>query len=428
MSKDANGNEIKEFELDEAALKSIASLVTVDTAEIAKELDRIQKEAQAELDAKTDKELSKLQTKEAKEAQDAIDAKDFSKMSKEQFAVTQLSAALNGNKSVLAEMNVIAMKSLEDAQLIEKATYMNAGTAADGGVLVPNAELYNDILSLLPTYSPLAGLANVVTLTDGSSIDVDALITDVTMTEVGTEGGSKAVTKPALQKTNVAVREWAGIALLTKKLLKQSAIDVYALLRNSFARAIAKTRENMLIVDGSNGLSTLSGVTVLNAGGSTTSGKINVSLIPIADVKRMPFRVPTASGNGGTYVFSRLLLEALVTREDTTGQPILTLNSTNGGTLSGTFNNYPFVVSELLGTTDAVSTVHAIFGNFSEFAFVVRQGGIDTEIFNSGSVTDGSAVVHNLIQENKIAFRVEAWENAGFPLPSAFVRLRTSAS
>lgn len=413
--------ETQEIELTDEVAKSIASHVVVDTDAIATKIAEIQKAA-----VEADVEKSKLE-KDAEVAEGEIVGK-YDNLSKEAFAVKQLGAALAGDKEVLGEMNAHAIKSLEKAGLVEKATYLNAGTAADGGVLVPNAELLNDILDLLPKYSPLANILRTITLTDGNSIDIDALITDVTMTEVGTEGGSKTVTKPALQKANIAVREFAGIALMTKKLIKQSAIDVYALLRDSFARAIAKTREGLIITDATSGLETLSGVTVLNAGGSTTSGKTTVALIPLADIKKMPFSVPTAAGNGGTYVFSRLLLASLASREDTTGQPILTVNSSNGGTLNGTFNGYPFVVSELLGTTDVVSKVHAIFGNFGEYGFLVRQGAIDTQVFDSGTVTDGGAVVHNLIQENKLAMRTEIWEAVGFPLPSAFVRLRTSAS
>ena len=408
----------QEFEITDEVIKSIASLVTVDAKEVAKELAEIQKADKAASDV----EKSKLKNEEKAVEGEVLG--EFDKLSKEAFAVKQLSAALTRDDALLEKMNAHAIKSLEKAGLVEKATYLNAGTAADGGVLVPNADLLNDILTLLPNYSPLANLLRTITLTDGNSIDIDALITDVTMTEVGTEGGSKTVTKPALQKSNIAVREFAGIALMTKKLIKQSAIDVYALLRDSFARAIAKQREALIITDATSGLVTLSGVTQLTAAATNTT----VAKIPLAQLKQMPFSVPTASGNGGTYVFSRLLLASLATREDTTGQPILTVNSTNGGTLSGTFNGYPFVVSELLGTTDAISTVHAIFGNFAEYGFLVRQGAIDTAVFDSGTVTDGSAVVHNLIQENKLAMRTEIWEAVGFPLPAAFVRLRTAAA
>ena len=413
--------EEKTLEIDAEVLKQIAEKVEVkeiDYEALATKVSEINKAAEVE--------ASKLKTAEKEQEVEVLG--QFDKMSKEEFATKQMIAALSGHHKELGEMNAHALKTLAKAGLVEKATYLNAGTAADGGVLVPNAELLGDILSLLPKYSPVAGILRTITLTDGNSIDIDALITDVIMTEVGTEGGSKTVTKPALQKTNIAVREFAGIALMTKKLLKQSAIDVYALLRDSFARAIAKQREALIITDATSGLVTLSGVTVLNAGGTTTSGKTTVALIPLADIKRMPFSVPTASGNGGLYIFSRLLLASLATREDTTGQPIVTLNSSNGGTLTGTFNGYPFVVSELLGTTDAVSTVHAIFGNFAEYGFLVRQGAIDTAVFDSGTVTDGGSVVHNLIQENKLAMRTEIWEAVGFPLPAAFVRLRTSAS
>jgi len=281
-----------------------------------------------------------------------------------------------------------------------------------------------DILSILPEYSPLANLARVITLTEGNSLDIDAITADVILNEVGVEGGAKTVTKPTLAKSNVVVREFAGIALLTKKLIQQSAIDVYGILRDSFARAIAKKREQLLLTDASTGIAVIAGTvsSVMPTGNTLAAG------ITLKRLKAMPFLVPTASANSGTYVFSRALLAELAQKEDTTGQPIIAINSQNGGTLSGTFNGYPFVVAETLGLTDAASTVHAVFGNFAQYAVVVRQGAQSFDVFDSGTVTDGSAVVHNLIQENKLAVRAEVWENVGYPLPGAFVKLTTSAT
>jgi len=407
-------------ELDAAAIEAIAKQVKapeVDVEAITKSIrDSLAADAK-----KVEKEASKLAGGEAEEGE--IVSK-FEKMSKEAFVVAQMNAALQGNNEELGELNKYASKTLFDKGLITKATYMNAGTAADGGVLVPNAELMADVLSMLPEYAPLAGKVRVVTLTDGSSIDIDAITADVIMTEVGTEGGSKTVTKPTLAKTNVAVREFAGIALLTKKLLKQSALDVYAIVRDSFARAIAKKREQLILTDATSGIVNVSGtVSQVSPTGNTTVDKITLK-----QLKAMPFAVPTASASNGLYVFSRLLLASLAGREDSTGQPIVTVNSQNGGTLTGTFNSYPFVVAETLGTTDVASTIHAVFGNFQQYAVVVRQGAIDTSVFDSGTVVDGGSVSHNLIQENKVAVRAEIWENVGFPLPGAFVKLATSAT
>lgn len=407
----------KTIEIDasvtDAITKSVVDAIQpqLDALKVAKEVTK-------------DKEVNKLA--DGKKAIEGEVVNRFEKMGKEAFLIAQINAGLQGNNKELGELNQYALGTLEKANLVSKATYMNTGTAADGGVLVPNAELMADVLSLLSTYSPLAGLARTVTLTDGSSIDIDSIVADVVMSEVGAEGGAKSVTKPTLGKKNVAVREFAGIAILTKKLLKQSALDVYAIVRDSFARAIAKTREQLLLTDATSGLlgaGVVGEVNVVGATGVTTADKLTMK-----SIKSLPFLVPTASASQGTYVFSRLLLGSLAGREDTIGQPIVTLNSTNGGTLSGTFNGYPFVVAETMGVTDAVSTVHAAFGNWGQYAVVVRQGQIDTAVFDSGTVTDGSSVVHNLIQENKVAVRTEIWENVGYPLPGAFATLATAAS
>lgn len=410
-------------ELDDAAIEAIASKVK--GVEI--DYDKLASTIEAK-NLKTDKEINKTADGEDEEVKPVV-VDELSKLSKEAFAVKQLGAALAGDKDVLGKMNDFAMKTLREAGYIEKATYLNAGTTADGGAFVPNADLLKDIFTTLPNFSGVANLAREITLLEGDSLDLATLTADVVMTEVGTEGGDKTVTKPTIGDGNIAVREFAGIALLTKKLLRQSALDVYAVIRDSFARAIAKKREQLLLTDATSGIVTKSGVVVVNAGGSTTSGKDTVAEITVAELKRMPFAVPTASANGGTYVFSRLLLAELSVKEDTTGQPVIVINpGQNGGALSGTFNGYPFVVSEVLAATDAVSTVHAVFGNWGQYAIVLKQGAVDSQVFDSGVVVDGGSVEHNLIQQNKIAMRVENWENVGFPIPSAFVRLRTSAS
>lgn len=391
-------------------------------AEVSKSLDSRFEEMQKSLEVKGE-EINKLAG--GKNAIEGEVVGKYDTMSKEAFAVAQLHAALSGNRAELTELNTHAIKSLEAAGYVSKSTFMNGTTAADGAVLVPNAELMSDVLNMLPKFSALAGLARVITLTDGSTINVDALTADVIMTEVGTEGGSKAVTKPTLAKTAVSVREFAGIALLTKRLIAQSAIDVYGILRDSFARAIANQREKLLLTDSTSGLLTTSGIVAL----TEATGNTGVDKITLKMLKSMPFKVPTASAANGVYVFSRLLVGSLAGREDVNGRPVVTITSANGGAYTGTFNGtYPFVVAETLGTSDAVSTVHAAFGDFNQYGIVVRQGQIATAIFDSGSVTDGSSVVHNLIQENKIAVRAEIYENVGYPLPGAFATLKTAAS
>lgn len=412
-------SDVKEqtIELDDEAVKSIASKVEINEDSIAEKVA----EKLAAASVKKDKEVNKL-NKDGEDEGEKVEVKSgIEKLSKEDFALAQINAVLNKDSRELHKLNTHAIKTLREKGLVEKATYLNVGTTADGGAIVPNADLLTDIFNTLSTYSVLANELRTVNLLSGSSIDVSTLTADVVMTEVGSEGGAKTVTKPTLGDGNIAVREFAGIALMTKKLVAQSAIDVYAVLRDSFARAIAKKREQLILTDSSSGIINKSGIV-----NTTLAAPLNlVSEIPIATLLGMPYAVPTASANGGMYVLSRLLAGNLAVREDGENRPLAVIDG-SGGSLTGTLSNgYRFVIAETLGTSDAAGQVHAVFGNFRQYGVLVRQGAVDSQVFDSGTVTDGSAVVHNLIQENKLAMRVEFWENVGYPLPGAFNILTT---
>lgn len=359
--------------------------------------------------------------KGARGGEEAEVVEGYAALTKEQFAKEQIVAKFT-DRAKFKEMNDFAVKSLQKAGKIEKATYLNVGTDVDGGYLVPENELMTDVLNILPEFSSFAGELRVVTLTQGEGIDVATLTADVVMTEVGTEGGAKTATKVTFGDDQTNVREFAGIALMTKKLVAMSASDVYAILRDSYARAIAKNREELALTDATSGIINKSGIVTVSTGGTSltdTTWEI---------IKSLPYQVPTQSANGGIYVISRALMAHLDGLTGTDGHEIMVMDSGSAGTLTGRFRNgYRFVVAETLPNADAVSTEYAVFGNFGKYAIDVRLGAVQTDIFDSGIVTI-SGTDHNLIQENKLAMRVETWENVGYPLTGAFAVLTTDAS
>lgn len=404
-------------EVTEAVAKEVSKDIDAKFEELTKQLE--------ERIAEVSKKEEEIVDKGARGAAEAEVVEGLDALTKEEFVKRQFTALVKGQTETLKEMNEHAAKSLLDAGVINKATYMNVGTDADGGYLVPNADLLSEVMEVLPEYSALAGELRVITLNEGSSLDIATLTADVVMTEVGSEGGSKADTKTTVGTKNVAVREWAGIAIVTKKLLNQSAVDIWDMLRSSFARAIAKKREELALTDSTVGITNDAGVVEYQLAATNTS----YTDVTWSDMKKLPYQVPTDSANGGIYVVSRLLLGHLDSLSDTTGQDIVTVDGTNGaGQLTGRFKNgFRFVVAETLGTADAVDTPFAVFGNFSRYGVVLRQGQVDMSIFDSGVVNDGTTD-HNLINENKMAMRVETWENVGYPLPGAFVMLTTAAA
>lgn len=340
-------------------------------------------------------ELPKQETK----ATEQIDKVDF--------VAQQFVAWVSKDTKKLAELNQKALDSYK-TQAGSKATYLNTGVTADGGAIVPSAELLADVYTLLDNYSTVSNDLRVITLTEGDSLDVASLLADVVMTEVETEGGDKTVTKPTFGDGNVALREFAGIAILTKKLVRQAAVNVYDILRESFARAIANQRAEMALTDASSGIINKAGVVEVELGADAWTS-----------IRSMPYQLPTAAVPGAKYYISREMLEILDTAVDTTGRD-LDIVQLDGNGLSGRFKNgFAFAVEESLGA----STSHAVFGAMGRFGILLRQGTVESETFDQGTVVDGSAVTHNLIQQNKLAHRVAFYENVGYPLPGAFAVL-----
>lgn len=363
-----------------------------------------------------------------KQVQDAPEApvapvEREAKLDKYEFAAKQFSALVRGDRKELAELNQKAIDSFNSPKL--KATYMNTGVTADGGAIVPNADLLSDIYTTLGNYSTVSNDLRVITLETGDSLDIATLVADVVIKEVSAEGGKKSVTKPVMGDANVALREFAAVAIITKKLVRQAAMSVYDILLDSFARAIANQRAVIALTDTSSGLANKAGVqTVYTGTGNTTVDKVTY-----ANIKAMPYRLPVAAVPGSKYYISRELLEVLDSLKDTTGRD-LDLVTLDGDGLSGSFKNgFRFAVEEVLGKSGAP---HAIFGNMGRYGILLRQGSVENETFDTGIVNDGTNGVggtdHNLLQDNKLAQRLAFYENVGYPLPGAFAKLVLGAT
>ena len=331
-------------------------------------------------------------------------------MDKYELAAKQFTAWVNRDQETLAELN---QKALDTYKTKDPVGDHNTGVTADGGAIVPGAELLTDIYSTLQDYSTVANDLRVITLTSGNALDVATLVNDVIMSEVGSEGGDKSVTKLELGDEDVSLREFAGLSVITKKLVRQAAVNVYNILRESFARAIANQRAELALTDGDSGILNKTGVAEHEAGAA------GVENYTWGDVKRMPYQIPASAVSGGKYYISRELLETLDTAKDDQNRD-LDVVELDGDRMSGRFKNgFEFAVEETLGQDGAE---HAVFGSFGRFGILLRQGSVEVETFDSGTVEDDN-VTHNLLQQNKLAERVAFYENVGYPLPGAFVKL-----
>ena len=367
-------------------------------------------------ETKMSKEKEIAQAEIVEPASQEVASKEV-ELDKYEFTAKQFVAWVNKDAATLAELNKKAIESYSD--LKNKETYLNAGTVADGGAIVPNAQLLTEVYSILANYSSVADDIRVITLTEGDSLDVATLLADVVISEVATEGGDKAVTKPTFGDGEISLREFAGIAIMTKKLVRQAAVNVYNIIRDSFARAIAAKRAEMALTDATSGIVTKLGVNEVYATGT------DIADYTWADVKKMPYAVPASTVQGGKYYISRELLETLDTAQDSMGRD-LDIVTLSGNGLTGTFKNgFAFAVEESLGKDGAP---HAVFGAMGRYGILLRQSAVEAQTFDSGIVKDGASVEHNLIQQNKLAYRVAFYENVGYPIPQAFAILLPAQS
>lgn len=414
--------EAAKLTLDEAEIKAIADQVKAAMSDEDKDAPNTPDESKQDEDKEADKTAGKedKMIKTDKSAGEAIAAaktaaseqkapesvnvsKAGDKMDKVELTAAQFVAYVNRDTEKLAQLNKVALATYGDRKM---AAIVQTSTPASGGVLVPSAELLADVYSSLGTYSAVAADLRVITLEQGDSLDVADLVKDVVVSEVAAEGGSKSVTAPEFGTTKLTVREFAGIAIVTKKLVRQAAINVYDLLRDSFARAIARKRAEMALTDAKSGIIKNTGVVKVQRAGVA---------ITYADIKHLPYKVAGTAASGGKYYLSREALEAIDTEVDKDGRPLDSIKSMDDQ-LSGTFKNgYRFVVEDALSGTDA----EVIFGNMSRYGILLRQAGVEDQTFDTGEVKDG-ATTHNLLQENKLAERVAFYETVGFPVPSAF--------
>lgn len=359
-------------------------------------------EAETEVEAEKEVKMTEAEKKSIKtaEAVQDVQTKSFDKVD---HAAKQFAAYLAKDAKKLKELNEEALKTYTGT----KATYLNTGVTADGGAIVPSAQLLEDVYTTLDTYSSVASDIRVVTLESGDSLDIASLVDDVVMTEVATEGGDKDVTKPTFAESDISLREFAGIAILTKKLVRQAAVNVYDILRNSFARAIARKRAELILTDATSGIVNNANVTTIDTAADIPT---------YAELTSAAWEVPVGAVAGAKYYLSREALGVIAQETDAAGNSYVTLDGEAG--LSGRFRNgFRFSVEEALGVNGAP---HAVFGNFARFGILLRQGAVESETFDTGIVVDGSNVEHNLLQQNKLAHRVAFYENAGFPVPAAF--------
>lgn len=180
----------------------------------------------------------------------------------------------SGDAAELRQLNKYALASQlkkraellkeKGIEAVRKAGYANEGVAADGGVLIPDAEFVTTVFDNLPTYGVAFRYADV-RQTDRTSVRVLSLDSGLTFYATA-EAGVKTGAKLAFAKNEVSLQKFAVIVPSTDELTDDAAIDYWALVTRELTRAYAKKADELVFTDTTYGITNLSGVTTHTMG------------------------------------------------------------------------------------------------------------------------------------------------------------------
>lgn len=152
---------------------------------------------------------------------------------------------------------------------VSKTGYANETTAADGQVLIPDAEFVSTVFDNLPNYGVAFSDADV-RQTDRTSVRVISLDSGLTFYSTA-EAGVKTSAKLAFAKNEVSLQKFAVIIPATDELTEDAAIDFWNLVTRELTRAYAKKADELVFTDATYGITNLSGVLIEPVSGAGTT-------------------------------------------------------------------------------------------------------------------------------------------------------------
>jgi HK97 family phage major capsid protein len=153
------------------------------------------------------------------------------------------------NKHALATQLEARAKVLNEKgfDAAEKTGYANETTAADGAVLIPDAEFVTTVFDNLPSYGVAFRYADV-RQTDRTSVRVLSLDQGLTFYSTA-EAGTKTGAKLAFAKNEVSLQKYAVIVPSTDELSDDAAIDYWNLVTRELTRAYARKADEVVFTD-----------------------------------------------------------------------------------------------------------------------------------------------------------------------------------
>lgn len=322
----------------------------------------------------------------------------------------------------------------KDASSLTLLKGMTEGTGSAGGFVVPE-EFAAEVNRVVEDFGLVPKLARKFPMST-DTLNVPRLASSVTVYYPG-EATAGTASQPVFEQVVLASKTLVGITPMSNELLADANISVVDLLVELFAEAIA----GMLDSQGLTGTGTPfvgilndTGVTVRNAGGSTTSGldTFTEAATP-AEARQLIATIKPWALQGAAFIMHRTVWALMQVVEPSSGagyaisaaNPVMIPNNALQGfpnAMAGTLWGYPVYLSDKMPTTTAVSTKFIIFGNLKHLYMGTRQE-MGVTISQDATVAGVS-----LFETNQSAVRVVSRHALAVGLPTAFAVLKTAAS
>lgn len=281
-------NKTKEALLPE--VKTMLEVAAEDTKKTMKEVVEEVLAKRAEEEEEVDKtKLAGIKNAAGESVEDAVakgiaDGKidpEIAKMSAPMRFLSQMKALINDETDALRKINrytlatqINARRAVEakGAAEVAKTGYANEATAADGAVLIPDAEFVTTVFDNLPNYGVAFSDADVRN-TDRTAVRVISLDNGLTFYATS-EAGVKTSAKLLFAKNEVSLQKYAVIVPATDEFTDDAAIDYWNLVTRELTRAYAKKADEIVFTDaagsasGSGGITNQSGVLTQTIGAS----------------------------------------------------------------------------------------------------------------------------------------------------------------
>lgn len=269
-SLDKSIDEKLEKAVEEGSKKVIDKYLEEHESAIQKGVKEAEAKKQAELEANDPIAKGLAEKKFSKEIADMSAAKRF------YLAQKYLEEE---NLEALKELNAYAVATQIKARMavekeggdaaVAKTGYANSTTAADGAVLIPDAEFVTTVFDNLPKYGVAFRYADV-RQTDRTAVRVISLDSGLRFYRTA-EAGVKTGAKLAFSKNEVSLLKYAVIVPAADEFTDDAAIDYWNVVTQELTRAYARLADEITFTDTTSGITNLSGVVTEPVSGAGTT-------------------------------------------------------------------------------------------------------------------------------------------------------------